>query len=241
MKIVRRAFDLLALLRRADEMRLAAIAGALGIRSNSAWNLLNFLKEIGYVEKRSTGKYTLGSEFQRLVETAPEDIGTRLARSLSRLSGDVKESCVAAKLGKARLEVLRGVDYEREIMVSARLYEAADAIYSSAVGHVLLANHGDTEVRAVVESNGMPKASQWSGVQTRRNFNAELSRIRSAGFSERLDKAGNIYSIAVPVLRKGGAPLALGVSCPSFRCTATQRRLMLSSLRSTAALLAKSA
>lgn len=235
MKVVKRTFKLLALLRHFEELPLKRIAASLGVEANSAWNLLDFLRKEGYVEKCGAGRYKLGAEFRNLAGGGPAAASRGILEAeLSRLSASVKESSVAVRLGKSGLEVLHGINFERDVMVSNKVYEQPDALYCWASGHVLLAWQPETVLEGVIACNGLPKASQWPSAQSRVRLNAELAKIRELGFAERFAKASNIHSLAMPVLIKGRPPMAIGVNYPGFRNTAIHREAILGNLKQTA-------
>lgn len=239
MKVVKRAFDVIRLLKHFEELPLKRMAAALGITGNSAWNLLHFLCESGYAEKVRGGVYRLGPEFQALAGKEPGDLREALERELPKLSKAIKETSVAVKLRGGGLEVVYGVNFERDVMVSNRIYEQADALYCWASGHVLLAWQAKPIVDAVVAGNGLPGHAQWPGVQTFGKFNSELARIRDAGFAERFAERTGICSLAVPVFFSGGFAAALGVSYPGFRNTPMHRTAIMGNLRQTALALSK--
>ncbi|OGV56526.1 MAG: hypothetical protein A2X49_06515 [Lentisphaerae bacterium GWF2_52_8] len=239
MKVVKRALDLLLLLKHFEEMPLKRISMALGVKSNSAWNLLNYLCKEGYVEKSRAGCYKLGAEYQNFAGTESGTPREILERTLSKLSSGVKESCIVARLEKTQIEVLHWVNYEREIMVSNRIYDQKDALYCWASGHVLLAWQTELIVNGVISCNGFPKPKQWLGAQSWKGLLAELARIRAAGFAERNTQDLGLCSLAVPVICNGKATMALGINYLSFRNTIVHRQAILGNLKLAAETLSK--
>ena len=234
MKVVKRALDLLALLRHFEEMPLKGVAAALGVENNSAWNLLSCLCKLGYVEKARNGVYRLGPEFHSLARGGGGGLVAALTAELTTLSTTVKESSVMVRLAGNRLEVVSDVDYEGEIMVRNRIYDREDALYCWACGHVLLAWSPELIVKGIVAAKGLPTAEQWPGVQTLAQLWAELSRIRGAGIAERHTRGLVICSIAVPSFDAAGELFAIGISYPGALDTLTHRKAIIANLKLTA-------
>lgn len=234
MKVVRRAFELLDLLRHFEEMPLRHIAASLGVRSNTAWNLLHCLRGLGYVEKARGGVYRIGHRHRALAAAGGTDSGGWLEKELSRLSTTVKESSVMARLRRNQLEVVSDVNYEGELVVRNRIYEREDALYCWACGHALLAWSPELIVKGVLSVKGLPSAKQWSGVQTPKRFWAELGRIREAGIAERHPPGLLICSIAVPCVMRKGELLSIGISYPGVCDSLIHRKAIIANLKLTA-------
>lgn len=234
MKVVKRALDLLALLRHFGEMPLKDISAALGVENNSAWNLLNCLCKLGHVEKSRNGVYRLGPEFHRLARGEGGGSGASLMAELTTLSTAVKESSVMVRLAGNQLEVVCDLEYKGEIVVRNQIYEREDALYCWACGHVLLAWSPDLIVKGIVAAKGLPTEKQWPGVQTSERLFAELDRIKATGIAERHTQGLVICSIAVPSLDAAGELFAIGIAYPGALDTLTHRKAIIANLKLTA-------
>jgi len=231
-KVVGRALELLKLLKHFERMSLSELSSSLGVRRNSAWNLLNYLRSEGYVERCDRGVYSLGEAFRELSGPCSEPSSPDgLEQALRKLSSSIKESCVAARLSGTSLELLASFDFERDLMVRNSIYDRVDSLYCWAAGHALLATQSWPVVEAVAKRNGLPKASQWPGAQSLGRLKAELERTREAGYAERFNSDGQICSLAVPAESPSGARLALGVAYPKSRDTKMHRQAILANLK----------
>jgi len=234
MKIVARVFELLKLLRHYEQLSLKEITIALEIESNSAWNLLNTLSRLGITQKTGPGKYSLGPEYYNLFSLKKyEEIYPVIKSDLQKLATDIKESVVAVFIAETELEVIASVAYEQDLMINERIFFRKDMLYNWATGHLALAWQSNSIKASIIEKKGLPTPEQWPSIKTENDLYRELEKLRNAEFAER--EYSQIYSLAVPVLKKNGDfMMAIGVCCPAIRNTSLHHKTILAHLRITA-------
>lgn len=238
MQVLKRAFQLLKLLQSCEKMRLREIADIMDLESNTVWNLLAAMVEMGYVKKEGRGCYAIGDECINFFCESFADNKNILAPYMEKLCKNLKESVVAVTLSGSVLKVLASMDYLEDFCVSNRIYCTPDALYKWASGRLVLAWQPDNVIKHIFSKYGLPEGNEWKGVYTENAALKRLKEIRKKSSTERLTKYKNgkiLYSLAVPVFDcKGKFRLALGVTYSSVSESKIHRETVYSHLAFTA-------
>lgn len=95
-----------------------------------------------------------------------------------------------------------------------RMRLVAEDLWSGASGRVLVASLPARERHVWIDHVGLPAASVWRGIATRRELLAALAEIRRDGVAVVEQTARGMYAIAVPLPDGVGGVAALGAYLP---------------------------
>lgn len=200
---VRKAMDLLdrvAFASPAQRPTLTQLAGEMGLRTNTAHNLLKSLEACGYVG-REAGGYAPGYKLRQMGlmnrATSPE-ASRRIRAVLADLAEQVGELVLYAVLSGHRRITLAYVDGAPDAGIH-RQPDLAPSIYAVPTGRLLLACAPPEQRQEIIEALGLPEAQHWEGMRTRRKLDAALDAIAERGFCIQSTAAGRYASFAVGV------------------------------------------
>ncbi|HRU04163.1 MAG TPA: helix-turn-helix domain-containing protein [Candidatus Brocadiia bacterium] len=257
---VRKALDLLNVLAFDDVARqgvaLTELARRMGMKPNSAHNLLKTLAACGYAAQTEDGRYVAGPSlravglFNSLTSAAASRaVSAAVAGLVSRL----REYAVFAALVNGQRVVLGALNADQSIAVNHAALQKA-ILWSTPTGRVLAAFASAGELQSVLERNGQP-GEAWAEAQ--KNMERELEAIRRHGACVVDDPRKDIVAFAVPVLvpgtRCGSPPTAgsqrvpaagrllgsLGCYAPRYRCPKASFKEKLAALQGAAETLAR--
>jgi DNA-binding IclR family transcriptional regulator len=202
---VRKAMDLLDRVVFAPSGRaptLTQLAGELGIRTNTAHNLLKSLEACGYAGRDGAGGgYVPGYKLRQvglLNRALSPEAARRLQAALDDLAARVGELVLYAVLSGPRRITLAFADGAPEPNIQ-RAPDPAPQLYSVPTGRVLLACAAGPQRRNLIDALGQPDPDHWAGVRTRRELDAALDAIARDGFCVQSTAGGRYASFAVPV------------------------------------------
>ncbi len=237
---VRKALDLLDRVIALDLVgrpaSLSELAERMGMRSNSAWNLLKTLTDCGYLAQRGRGLYGLGPKLRQLGGMnrfeAPS-VREHLRRCLGEFAGREGEGVVlTALLAGARVVVARE-DPARAVTVSEAAIEAG-GFFSRPTGRMLAARTDATGLEQILRGNGLP-GSDWGGIDTPEALDEALCALRRAGYCTIGQAGDELFAAACPVPHMPeDVPAALGVYAPLYRCDEVRQAHLLAELIQTA-------
>lgn len=212
------ALDLLELLSQGPALKSGDIARALGLKPNTANNMLRTLFRRGYLTQDELGRYAPGPQCFFLGH-GPALLGSlrQLALpellELSRVTGD------NAFLGRevdGRLYMIAHTEGTNVIRVSEP-QRWQNQLHCCAAGKVFLAERGLAWLRRVTQGEPLEKRTP-NTLTTDAELQREIERIRRDGHVRcRNEGMNDIYAIGVPVRRSNGELIAaLSQSFPTF-------------------------
>lgn len=215
-RAVQRVCEILDLLQ--QEPRGAAlldVARATRLPKSSAFRYLATLEARRYVERDPvTGSYRAGSAFLPLRAHEPELLARRARPHLERLRDRVEETVNLGMLEGNRVIYLEIVESHRAMRLAARPGDR-DPIHATALGKAIAANLPERRVRAILESEGMPRLTRRT-VTDQAAYLAELAATRERGYA--LDDGEyEIDGRCVAVAVAGNLPAAISYSAPAAR------------------------
>jgi DNA-binding IclR family transcriptional regulator len=191
------------------------LAGEVGLPPATCTRLLKRLVELGWADQDGNrGAYRLGPRAYALAAVAPyrQRLVAAAAPAMRRLAARWPQAGVV-------LVVLRPWSrhllWECGAFVGAgRLRLLAEELWSGASGRVLVANLPTRERRQWIDHVGLPAASVWRGIATRRELLSALAEIRRDGAADLEQVRRGWWAVAVPMTDGEGGIAALGAYLP---------------------------
>ncbi|MBV0926148.1 IclR family transcriptional regulator [Halomicroarcula limicola] len=214
---VQRAFEVVSVLRDAGTVRISDVADALDIPTSTAHVHLKTLESAGYVVQGADG-YRLGLQFLRDGAVARSELRA-YSTAKSEIDNLAESTGEVANLGVEE-------NGQRVIVYQA---EGSEAVYDNALvgeytnmhwtalGKAILAELPDDYVEEIVDSYGLPTATE-NTIDTPEALFETLTAIRERGFAlEDEERRTGIRSIAVPLEVEDRVVGAVSLSGPKER------------------------
>ncbi len=214
------AARILLMLREHPALRVAAVAGELGVARSTAHRMLTTLQEVGLLsQNRETKEYRAGPA---LVEIGVAVIGSSDIRAESRsvlglIAEETGETAHLLALEGTETIFVDGVEGRHVVRAILRIGHRGPA-HASAAGKALLAELGKEELRLRYPGTklhgGTPNA-----LMTRRELELELERVRQLGYATNFSESEpDLTAVAVALHDSRGVTRgALSVSGPAQR------------------------
>ena len=241
---VKRALDLLSVVAFEDEgpgLALRDLARRMELPPNSTHNLLKSMAAAGYVAQNAEGRYVAGPrcrQLSRIGALRGPDALCAIERAVADVSRRLGESVVFATLADGARRLLAHADPDRAVRVDVSQVRGPDP-FAFVTGKVLVAYATADERARAVERNGWP-AARWDHIRDAAALERSCAAIRERGSASAANAANETFSIACPVLDRGGALVgALGCFAPEYRCLKPDRARILRALQAAAARLGR--
>jgi IclR family acetate operon transcriptional repressor len=218
-KVIGRALEILAVLRKADgPLGLADIAGRVGLAKSSAFRLLHTLEVSGYVERSAEGAYTLSADLRVWGDgmRVSDLVGAALPhmRTLSREFG---ETITLAMHFDNRIEVVATLDSPQLIRMANTVGRILPP-HASSLGKAITAHLPDDVVERLRRSYGTHRFTEHT-ITDEVALKQEYERVRKDGFSTDTEESvleGCCFG--APITGPDGVVLAaLSLSLPKMR------------------------
>jgi DNA-binding IclR family transcriptional regulator len=224
----------------AEPRTVAELAEAFGLHRSTMFRELQALEQVGWVRKRGSGRYTLGTRLAALSREALEsldlrDAGAEHVRRLQRRTGNTVH--LAALMDRSIVYVDKAED-ESGVRMYSRIGKAVIP-YCSAVGKAILAGLDTAGRDAMLEGVTWERHTEHT-ITTRERLDAELALVAARGWAtDDREFEAYVNCIAVPIRSPLGVVGA--VSITAIRMVADLERLKthLPALRETAELIAR--
>ncbi|MCP5365932.1 MAG: helix-turn-helix domain-containing protein [Hyphomicrobiales bacterium] len=207
-------------------MTLTGIVSALGLAPSTVHRLLTTLQNERYVRfDRDSGLWQVG------VQAFVIGNGFLQSRDLVSIARPYMRKLMGKSGETANLAVVEGGEViylaqveSQEMMRALAKPGARVPLHCSAVGKVLLAELGETEVTRVIKNRGLPRLTEKTIVDAA-HLRRELDRVREQGYAlDDEEHAIGLRCAAAPVFDEYNEPLAaVSLSGPMVRIT--DRRL----------------
>lgn len=215
---------------------LAELAEHMGMRPNSAWNLLKTLTDCGYLAQRGRGLYGVGPKLRQLGQMNQFDappVRRRVRENLDEFARREGEGIVLTILVAGARVVVARVDPSRAVTVSEAVIEAG-GFWTRPTGRMLAAAAELDGLERILQRSGLP-GGDWDGIHSRAGLDRALSALRGDGHCV-TDRAGDeLFAAACPLPGVPESPPAvLGVYAPLYRCDRQRQTHLLTQLKQTA-------
>ncbi len=237
---VRKALNLLDRVIAADlggsPAALSDLAEAMGMRSNSAWNLLKTLCDCGYLDQQGRGLYVPGPKVRQLGSTnrfdapAVQEVIETCLRPFVQVQ---MESALVAILTRGARLVIARAQADRAVTVSHDRVEES-GFFAKPTGRMLAALADAAQLDQILEHNG-PPGDDWEGISDRAHLERALAPLGRKELCAIVDEPREMFSAACPIRPcPGEIPAVVGVYAPLYRCDADRRRELIQQLQETA-------
>ncbi|MDC7222878.1 MAG: IclR family transcriptional regulator C-terminal domain-containing protein [Spirochaetales bacterium] len=232
-KAVLRTFTLLECISQNPTMGISELARETGIAKATVFRFLQTLKDLGYVQPLAGDEgflltmklFQLGSsalEYQDLI---------KMARPfLERLSDFSHETVHLAIRDEAKIIYLDKIDSHFSLQMRSAVGRTAP-LHCTGIGKVLSAWEPTERLDSIMANYDWTPYTE-NTLTNRKDFLAEMARIRQAGYAEdREEHEERIYCIAVPIRSHTGSIVAgLSVSQPLFRIDEEKKQSLIQAL-----------
>ena len=224
----------------ADPRTVAELAEAFGLHRSTMFRELQALEQVGWVRRRPTGRYALGTRLAALSREALDSLDLREAgaehvRRLQRRTGNTVH--LAALMDRSIVYVDKAED-ESGVRMYSRIGRAV-LPYCSAVGKAILAGLDPAGRDAVLAGVTWERHTDHT-ITTRERLDRELALVTSLGYAtDDREFEPFVNCVAVPIRTPMGTVGAVSVT--SIRMVADLERLKghLPALRETAEAIAR--
>lgn len=214
------ALRLLEAFKEHPSISVKEVAELLRVAPSTAHRLFSTLLAHGFVSQDSTNRrYRAGPALLDIALGALQGIDVRrTARPhLEQLSATVRETVNLIVLDGTTIRFIDSVEGPEAVRVSSRTGTVLPA-HCTAGGKVLLARLSEAGLRRLYPSRRLSGLTEHS-VTDRNRLEAELRRVRSAGYAASFEQSTNgLSAVAVPIEDPRGTTVAaIGVSAPAAR------------------------
>ncbi|HEY8474189.1 MAG TPA: IclR family transcriptional regulator [Natronosporangium sp.] len=212
------------------EVTVEELAQAVSASVSTTYRYVALLREVGLVEERHRGRYSLSPRVLALARTAQavSRIASVSGPVLHRLTTDCGEAAIVVeRLGELAVCVdIRQPDHPvRLSFVPGQVFP----LHRGAAPKVLLAALGRDRARAYLNRIDTMTAEE------RRRLGAELDEIRSKGWGESAAEVDQgVWAVAAPVSVGGSVTAAVTVAAPDYRVDTGARERIRMLVRSAA-------
>lgn len=197
----------------ADPRSVAELAETFGLHRSTMFRELQALEEVGWVRRRGSGRYTLGSRLAALSTEALDsldlrDAGAEHVRRLQRRTGNTVH--LAALMDRSIVYVDKAED-ESGVRMYSRIGRAVIP-YCSGVGKAILAGLGPAARDAVLSGVTWERYTEHT-ITTREHLDRELALTASRGYAtDDREFEPFVNCIAVPIRTPMGTVGAISIT-----------------------------
>jgi DNA-binding IclR family transcriptional regulator len=221
-----------------DPRTVAELAEAFGVHRSTMFRELQALEEVGWVRKRSSGRYALGTRLAALSKEALDSLDLREAgaehvRRLQRRTGNTVH--LAALMDRSIVYVDKAED-ESGVRMYSRIGRAVIP-YCSAVGKAILAGLDTPGRDAVLDGVTWQRYTDLT-ITTRERLDRELALVAARGWAtDDREFEAYVNCIAVPIRSPLGVVGAISVTSIRMVADLDHLKRHLPALRETAELI----
>lgn len=182
-KVIGRALDILALLRKSEQpLGLADIAGRVSLAKSSAFRLLHTLDVSGYVERTADGAYSLASDLRVWGDgKRVSDLVDAALPPMRALSREFGETITLAMHFDNRIEVIATLDSPHLIRMANTVGRILPP-HASSLGKAITAWQPDDVVERLRRSYGNHRFTEHT-ITDEVALKQEYERVRALGYS----------------------------------------------------------
>jgi DNA-binding IclR family transcriptional regulator len=221
-RLVIKTIQILEYLARNSDNGITEIASAIGLHKSTVYRLLNTLCQLGYVKQNpDTDKYdaTLAMfELGSMILNRTE-VWLQTHQIMEQLAQETKETVHLAVLDNDTLVYLHKIDSTQTLRVDMQSQIGRSApLHCTGVGKAILANSSKEDVTRILSKNPLTGFTKHT-ITSRRKFDQELAKIRTAGISiDNEEHETGVCCVAVPIVNNSTKQLAaISIAMPSTR------------------------
>lgn len=224
----------------ADPRTVAELAEEFGLHRSTMFRELQSLEQVGWVRKRGSGRYTLGTRLAALSKQALDsldlrEVGAEHVRRLQRRTGNTVH--LAALMDRSIVYVDKAED-ESGVRMYSRIGRAVIP-YCSAVGKAILADLDRSGRDAVLDGVVWQRYTELT-IDSRERLDRELAITSARGYAvDDREFEAFVNCIAVPIHGPMGVVGALSVTAIRMVADLDRLKAELPAMRETAELIAR--
>ncbi|WP_136687382.1 IclR family transcriptional regulator [Halorhabdus amylolytica] len=219
-KAVHKTFTIIEYLHDHSRCTVSELAEGLNMPASTVTVHLQTLNDLGYVIRAEDGTYRLSLRFLEYGGQTRNELDIYLAAhpQIDKLSRETEEVATMGVKEQDQRVLLYRTEPIKGISDNAPVGEHTD-LHWTALGKALLSRMTDSEIVAIADSYGLPKATE-NTITDVEDLLAEISVVRERGYSiEDEERIEGIRSVAVPIRNLGPetGPAAISVAGPKHR------------------------
>ena len=215
LRTVRRAFEILHLLRDRGTLGVSAVADRLELPKSTVHDYLRTLRELGYVVN-DAGTYRLGLRLLELGgQTKHRNRLFQVARPELERAAETTGEVVSLNVEeRGEFVVLHAAFGENALRLG--IYPGLRIpLHTHAAGKVLLAGFDADRVDRIVDRHGLPARKDYT-ITTRDDLDAELDAIADRGYAvDRNEQVVGMGVVAAPIRVDDRVLGSIGLVCPA--------------------------
>lgn len=220
---VKRALEVLLLLARQKEVRVADVTERLGVNKSTSSRLLATLAEMGFASVDPlTRRYTLGTAAADvgLAFLRQNDIRETLRPFLEELFRRTNETVLLVAEIQGEAVCIDKVEPEHTLRTHAVIGERVP-MHCGSAAKALLAFYPSERVEEIVHEKGLPRLAP-NTISDPEVLKQKLQEIRERGYSQSVEEYNlGAAGVGAPIFNYTGAPVAaISVGGPKARLTA---------------------
>jgi DNA-binding IclR family transcriptional regulator len=222
------ALKILLLLGERDELRLTEVAQYLGVASSTAHRMLAMLTYRGFIRQDPGSKtYLAGTALTGVAFAILQrfDVRTTLRPYLDKLNRALGETLHLGLLDGTSVRFIDAIESPQAVRVASRLGLSSPA-YCTSTGKAMLAQLPADELHALYPDENLGEGLTANSIRTRDELERRLATVRQRGYAtsaQESEKGVSSVGVAFP-RQETPYRIALSVSVPSSRTSATHQR-----------------
>lgn len=230
-----------ALAQEGEASDLKDLSARVGLVKSSTFRILYTLRELGYVEQRGRGSYSLTPKLFRLAKKAPAQasLNTIAHPYLVRLRDALDEAAWLAQWRRGRVILTDVAEARQKLRLSLDIGDDSP-VHASALGKAVAAHLPPEELANALGSGPLPRLTEHTRTD-RAQLLRELAEVRENGYALNEEETieGAIL-IGAPVFDARNVVVAsISTSCPVARCSPEKRKAMIEHVKTIGAAISK--
>ena len=219
--LMRAAAILEAVARHPGGISLAQLAGVVGLRSSTAFHLVQTLVNLGFLTQLADRRYRIGARLFTLAAGALDENAMLAAATpiLERLSAETGFASHLAVRSRQDIVVIARTAASGLLQLAGHPGATRPA-HATAIGKMLLAAMPPEDFARILEKLPLPGFTA-NTITSRKSLASEIEAVRRAGIAhDRCELDADVRCIAMPVHDFAGRCVAaIGISAPAWRLT----------------------
>jgi DNA-binding IclR family transcriptional regulator len=226
LQTIEKASEVLTLFERDHtEWGVREVAEKLGLAKSSAHDLLTSLAQVGLLSKTEDGRYRLGWRLVTLSETllATTELRREARPILEELAAQYRETIHLAILDDTKVVYVDKLEGKQAVRVELTSLGTRLYAHCSALGKVLLAYRPETDVKRIIQIEGLPRFTP-NTITDEGELEQALTKIRKQGYAYDIEEIlPDLCCVGAPIRNHSGQVIAsLSMSIPAYRFQRSQ-------------------
>ncbi len=212
---------------------LKNLASRVGLVKSSVFRILYTLRELGYVEQRGRGAYSLTAKMFAVASKTPvrPSLLDVVHPHLARIRDALNEAAWLAEWRRGKVVLIDVADVRHRLRLSLDVGDECP-LHAAALGKAIAAYLPPEELAAAWGTADLPRYTSHT-VTDRTQVLRELAEVRESGVAlNREETIEGAVVVGAPIFdSRGVAFAAISLSCPTARCSAAIRASMVDAVK----------